>query len=216
MIYENFITQTHVLELIILFFICYLASRFIERKIVLRWKMKKIDKATGTQFEKYLKYLFEEMGYRVRHTGKSGDYGADLILYSSNPKEKIVVQAKRYRQPVGQEAVREAVAAVAYYKADKAMVVTNSKFTTAAQQLAKSNQVILYDRNWLYKAAVQKPVKKASKSEAGQPLGTTAEIIYRRRVQTSAHKPDIKMIEHLLDESLEDAGYTIISEGGKR
>lgn len=211
MINNSFITQTQALELIILFFICFFTSRFIERKIVLRWKMKKIDKATGTQFEKYLKYLFEENGYRVRHTGKSGDYGADLILYSSNPKEKIVVQAKRYRQPVGQEAVREAVAAVAYYKADRAMVVTNSKFTPAAQQLAKSNHVTLYDRNWLYKAAAQKAEKNAFILKSNPAVNTT-EIIYRRKVQAPSCQSEIKMIEHLLDESLEDAGYTIISE----
>ncbi|HEY9569713.1 MAG TPA: restriction endonuclease, partial [Metalysinibacillus sp.] len=79
----------------------------------------------------------------------SGDYGADLILHKDG--QKIVVQAKRYKNNVGIRAVQEIIPAVAYYKADVAWVVTNSYLTKQAQNLADSNDVVIIDREELMK-----------------------------------------------------------------
>ena len=105
--------------------------------------MRRIDKCTGEEFERYLCLKFIQQGYRVRHTGKSGDFGADIVLYQDNPKKKIIVQAKRYRNSVNQDAIREVFAAKNHYKADECWVVTNSTFTKAAEVLAKDNNVKL-------------------------------------------------------------------------
>lgn len=110
----------------------------------LRMKMKKVDKLSGRAFEEYLKVQFKNLGYRVVLTEFSHDYGADLILKKRG--EKIVVQAKRYGKNVGIAAVQEVVGAIAYYNADRAMVVTNSGFTKSARNLAKQNDVELWGR----------------------------------------------------------------------
>src|SRR5690348_1382015 len=39
-----------------------------------------IDSMTGTQFERRLEILFRDLGYAVRHTGRLGDFGADLVI----------------------------------------------------------------------------------------------------------------------------------------
>lgn len=63
--------------------------------------------------------------------------------------KKIVVQAKRYNKNVGIKAVQEAQASIAHYGASEAWVVTNSDYTSAAYELAKSNKVRLINRDAL-------------------------------------------------------------------
>lgn len=106
-----------------------------------------IDKMEGVQFEQYLGHLFRAQGYKVQVTKAAGDYGADLIIQKNG--KKIVVQAKRYSKNVGIKAVQEAQAAIAHYGAAEARVVTNSDFTAAAYDLAKSNKVRLINRDAL-------------------------------------------------------------------
>lgn len=106
-----------------------------------------IDKMSGEQFENYLKCFFEEQGYKVKTTPKTGDYGCDLLLKKSG--KCIAVQAKRYSEKVGIKAVQEVIGSIKYYKADSAMVVTNSYFTQNAVELADRNQVKLWDRRIL-------------------------------------------------------------------
>lgn len=106
-----------------------------------------IDKMEGIQFEKYLGHLFKAQGYEVKVTKAIGDYGADLIIIKDGVK--VVVQAKRYSNNVGIKAVQEAQAAIAHYGAANAWVITNSEYTEAAYELAKSNNVKLINRQAL-------------------------------------------------------------------
>ena len=48
---------------------------------------------------------------------------------------------------VTNSAVQEVVASLAYYTRNKGIVVTNSFFTQSAKELAKVNNVELWDRN---------------------------------------------------------------------
>lgn len=108
-----------------------------------------IDRMTGRQFEVFLKEMFKSLGYRVKKTPDSGDFGADL--YMEKDGKIYVVQAKRYKSKVGIKAVQEIVAAKSYYNAEYAIVVTNNYFTEAAKELAKKNNVILCERPDLIK-----------------------------------------------------------------
>lgn len=108
----------------------------------------------GLVFEEYLATLFKQHGYHVRLTSATNDYGADLIITKSGLKT--VVQAKRYKSNVGIKAVQEIVGSVNYYKADDAMVVTNSYFTKPAIKLAKENNVQLMNRKGLLNLITKK------------------------------------------------------------
>ena len=77
----------------------------------------------------------------------SGDFGVDIII--ENEFVKIGVQAKRYTNTVGNSAIQEIVAGMKHYNLDKGMVVTNNYFSRSAIELAKDNNVILWDRNTL-------------------------------------------------------------------
>ncbi|MBU4251639.1 MAG: PTS sugar transporter subunit IIA [Candidatus Omnitrophica bacterium] len=97
----------------------------------------------GHEFEEYVQKLFELLGYATIRMPLTGDQGADLII--SREGIKTAVQIKKYDGSVSNKAIQEVVAAKTYYKADKAMVVTNSSFTSGAIDLALANDVELWD-----------------------------------------------------------------------
>jgi len=98
---------------------------------------------SGHEFEEYVQRLFELLGYMAIRTPLTGDQGADLIIARNNIKT--VIQLKKYTGSISNKAIQEVVAAKNYYKADKAMVITNSSFTEGAIDLALANGVELWD-----------------------------------------------------------------------
>lgn len=140
------------LALVVILKISYLIFQYLRFR---KAGIFEIDKMSGTDFERYLTTLFIRLRYKVNHVGSlAGDYGADLIIEKDGIKT--IVQAKRYNTFVGIDSVRETYGAINYYKANKAMVVTNNYFTNQAKILAKSNNVILWDRNDLTKNILSK------------------------------------------------------------
>lgn len=105
------------------------------------------EKLTGYEFEKFLKRLFELMGYKVELTKQSQDQGADLIIEKFG--ERTAVQAKRHKSKVGNRAVQEVAASMKYYNAHKGMVVITGQFTKQAVTLAASNGIKLIFGNEL-------------------------------------------------------------------
>lgn len=130
---------------IVLFIMKYIGDKRAER--LKKSGIADIDRMEGVQFEKYLGHLFRAQGYQTEVTKAAGDFGADLILQKDS--KRIVVQAKRYSKNVGIKAVQEAKASIAHYKASEAWVVSNSDYTAAAHDLARSNGVKLINREAL-------------------------------------------------------------------
>lgn len=118
-----------------------------EEKRILDSGIQEVDEMSGKEFEKLLALLFKKTGYQVSFTPESQDYGADLILYKDG--SKTIIQAKRYKNPVGVKAIQEVASAVKHYKANKGIVITNNRFTENAYNLARSNEVELWDRKKL-------------------------------------------------------------------
>lgn len=96
------------------------------------------------EYEKIIANFFENFGWTVFTTPKSGDQGADIIMQKEG--FTCVVQCKLYNQPVGNKAVQEVTSAKAYYEAIGAIVITNNDYTKSARQLAESQNVwLLHD-----------------------------------------------------------------------
>ena len=112
----------------------------------MRLSRHKSTTSIGTLYEKHCAMKFRLRGYLfVKRQGKSGDFGADIIMRGFLLR-KIIVQCKHYKGKVGVHAVQEAIAAKQYYRASKAIVVTNSTFTKAAKDMAKRCHVKLKER----------------------------------------------------------------------
>ena len=89
---------------------------------------------TGTDYERFVAALLAADGFTVTQKGGSGDCGCDLLV--SLPSGPAVVQCKFYSFPVGYDAVKEAYAAKALYKATTAFVCTNATYTRQARRTA--------------------------------------------------------------------------------
>jgi HJR/Mrr/RecB family endonuclease len=101
---------------------------------------------TGYEFEDFIVDLFIKLGYVVvKKRKRSHEQGLDLLLLKNGVR--IAVQVKRYKRPVGNRGIQQAISACVYYQCQRAIVVTNSTFTTPAKQLAtRSGNIELWDR----------------------------------------------------------------------
>ena len=103
-----------------------------------------VRRRNGFRFESYVADMLRENGFTdVQVTKQSGDFGGDICAVKNGLN--YIFQCKYYAQSVGIHAVQEAASARIPYNADRAVVVTNNVFTTAAIQLAKANDVELWD-----------------------------------------------------------------------
>ena len=117
--------------------------------IYLMFRRKKpkqdIQTMNGLDFEHYCaKWLLRKGFVRAEVTPSIGDYGADIIAVDRQG-QKWVFQCKRYAGKVSNKAVQEAVAAKAHYRAERAGVITNSRLTDKARELAFENAVELFE-----------------------------------------------------------------------
>jgi HJR/Mrr/RecB family endonuclease len=154
-----------IMGLIIIIFLVFLSISvliffYTSKKTIKTIKNKKINKfingitidsinsLSGQDFEEFLYYLFLNLGFDVTKTKSSHDYGADLILKINNII--ITIQSKLYHNhSVGTSSVQEVYSSTKYYNANLGIVITNSYFTKSAKNLAKSTNVMLWDRDFL-------------------------------------------------------------------
>lgn len=118
-----------------------------QKRRISKYTIDDVDLMTGAEFEEFVGLLFKKMGYSSQVTKQSGDQGLDVI--ASKNGTKIGIQAKCYSNTVGNSAVQEAVAGKSFYNCDKVIVITNNYFTPAAEELAQSNNVVLWNRDML-------------------------------------------------------------------
>lgn len=109
-----------------------------------------IDSLTGDDFEEFLYYLFFSLGFDVKKTKKSHDFGADLIIKVKDIT--ICIQCKLYyNHNVGTSAIQEVYSATKYYNSNAGIVITNTRFTKSAVKLSETTNIILWDRDMLIK-----------------------------------------------------------------
>ena len=98
-------------------------------------------------------YEFKTSGGEVNVTQASRDRGVDAIAFDPDPIRggKIVIQAKRYTNIVGVEAVRDLYGTVLNEGATKGILVTTSNFGNEAYNFAKDKPISLVNgSNLLY------------------------------------------------------------------
>jgi HJR/Mrr/RecB family endonuclease len=96
---------------------------------------------TPAEFEAFCADELRRAGWNARVTMQSRDQGIDVIADKNDVR--VVLQCKLYTGPVGNKAVQEAAAGKAHEQAHYGIVVTNNRYTPAAEQLATTNGVLL-------------------------------------------------------------------------
>jgi hypothetical protein len=122
--------------------IVYKIKEHIERVIQERPSFSRVPESmTPSGFESFCAEQLRLAGWDAHVTRRSRDQGVDVIAEKAGVR--IVFQCKLYSGPVGNKAVQEVAAGRAYERADYGAVVTNSRYTSAAEQLASTNGVLL-------------------------------------------------------------------------
>ncbi|MFD5539859.1 restriction endonuclease [Streptomyces sp. NPDC127079] len=102
---------------------------------------------TPREFEFLVVHLYESMKYEAEVTPATGDGGKDGICYLRHPgrQEKVLLEAKQYRDLIGPSLVRELHGTVSLEGANKGVLIAASAFTDAARRTADSSLVELID-----------------------------------------------------------------------
>jgi HJR/Mrr/RecB family endonuclease len=95
------------------------------------------------ELETLVSVLYEELGYETKLTPRSGDDGIDVIALKNG--KKTVIQVKQSIHPVGSPVIQTLYGSMAHALADKAICVSTSGFTTAAEQFAAHKTIELID-----------------------------------------------------------------------
>lgn len=131
------------------------------------FKFRKFTDVTPEEFELAIGELFTKRGFRVLHSGKTGDGGVDLELRKDGLF--YIAQCKRYSsQPIGEPIVRDFYGTLTHKRADHGYLVTTSRFTKPAINFASNKPITLIDKamlqEWLNK--VETPQQDISKPNA--------------------------------------------------
>lgn len=95
----------------------------------------------SVEFELYLERVFKLLGYNTETTNTTGDQGVDLIVEKAG--RRTAIQVKGYLNSVSNSAIQEAFAGMRHYNCHSCAVITNSRFTQSAIDLATSTNCFL-------------------------------------------------------------------------
>ena len=201
------------------------ARRFYEIRKMLRVNDADLsfnfDEMSGTEFEQACVEVLSVNGFTDLQTTKaSGDFGVDIL--GEFDGERYAIQCKRYSKNVGVKALQQVESGCHYYKCDKAAVMTNTYFTEAALELARSNNIILWDRSALVQMLKTQTRGKnsAEAKQIGRVYIDMFRRIYKRRISIVSYTSefhylcikyritgDIEGIENILDELDQRIGF---------
>lgn len=99
------------------------------------------------EFENLVANLFSKMGLDTKQTRSTKDGGVDAIAFDTRPVlgGKVVIQAKRYKNPVGVSAVRDLYGTMMNEGANKGILVTTSNYGKDAYDFSKDKPIELID-----------------------------------------------------------------------
>jgi Restriction endonuclease len=136
--------------------------------------------------------------------GGAGDQGVDVIV--NRHGERVAVQCKNHKRPVGNRPVQEVYAGAQHHRCAEARVVAPAGYTRGAIALARSTGVSLYDadtvRQWVRKVdKIEK--ERASESEiSDQTTPINREIAEARKrglsgIHIPTTHPRVSVLQHV-------------------
>lgn len=104
---------------------------------------------SGYEFEDFVCGVFERLGYKVKKTPKSNDFGRDAIMHYGG--KKYLLECKRYaaENSSGRPDLQKFHSAIISDKAVGGFFVTTGKFTDNAVNFAADKSITLIDRGSL-------------------------------------------------------------------
>jgi restriction system protein len=199
----------------------------LERALALLDRFESEDRLLPQEAERLVVEIFEACGHAVTDKGFiGGDTGVDCYVQADvdGRSQRIGVEVKSVRQPVGVAAFDQAFRLKASGHFDRTMVISRSGYSKQALQLAETvglGQVDLFGpkdlRNWL---------SKYSQPDQPNQIDETCVLIVRRAMRALARRlaehpeelPTIEWrdLERILRETFEGLGFdTALTRSGK-
>jgi hypothetical protein len=119
---------------------------YLRRRVIANRRYRDLSRLqllSPIEFERHVAGFYRRSGFRVKLTKITGDQGIDVI--ADGKDGRIGIQVKQYSGAVGNDAVQEVVAGLAFHRCSRGVVITTSRFTPAAKALARANNVELVD-----------------------------------------------------------------------
>lgn len=106
-----------------------------------------IDNLTGYEFENLTEDLIKKLGFITEERKKSADGGIDIRAINEQPifKGLYIIQCKRHNKPIGEAIIRDLFGVVSSERANKGILITNSRFTKSAIDFARNKPIELID-----------------------------------------------------------------------
>lgn len=113
-----------------------------------KYSISQLDYMEGHQFEYACADILKANAFKnVTVTQGSGDFGVDILAEKNG--YKYAIQCKRYSRKLDNKPIQEVIGGLAYYGCNKGAVMTNQYFTEPAKELARVNNIELWDRDIL-------------------------------------------------------------------
>ncbi len=156
-----------------------------ERRLETARSLDTLRALSPTEFELCIAAIFRQLDWKeVHRVGGPRDVAADLI--GTDPEgRRVVIQCKRFgeRTAVGSPVVQTVVAmARLHHSAERAVIVTTSRFTREARRLAELHRVDLIDGKELLALA-----RRVNSASSAPKLTTRAETPTPVRVRLACH-----------------------------
>jgi hypothetical protein len=161
-------------------------SRLFRRKQLLSkdWKSFRSGPLAG-----YLHDVFRELEYAIEKTHTADSHSPELIV--SKVGHKLAIRVIGFFDAVEATAVEAAIAAEETHRSEGCAVITNSRFTLAAQERAAESQCVLIDEN-LFAAMV---LGHVDLRDLHSSLQINAELVRERNAPSGDLKPINKASE---------------------
>jgi len=110
-----------------------------------------INNLSGHDFEDLVEKLIRQLGFITEERKRSADGGIDIKAINEQPilKGLYIIQCKRCNNSISESIIRDLFGVVTSERANKGILITNSKFTKAAEKFASNKQLELIDGNKL-------------------------------------------------------------------
>ena len=160
------------------------------RELSLRFEA--VRAMSGAQFEVFTADLFRAMGHQAIVLGGAGDQGVDVIV--NRRGERVAIQCKNHRRPVGNRAVQEVYAGAQHHRCVEACVVAPAGYTRGAIALAMSTGVSLYNADtvgqWIRKVDKMEKERASGSEISDQNTPINREIAEARKMAVWHPHPD--------------------------
>lgn len=139
-----------------------------------------IDKLSGHDFEDLVERLIKKLGFITEERKKNADGGIDIRAINEKPilKGTYIIQCKRYNNTISESIIRDLYGVVISERANKGILITNSKFSKQAKEFAKNLQIELIDGNELVKLFLENLDKKFEEINKEDAMPEKCRIVY--------------------------------------